>query len=238
MAKDGAIGRQEMAYSKIARARSNCSKDGGYGGNVYGGSHHRDGYFTYRSQMGIGNFSYHAKAFGHILHEHCCENSRYDVHKGYHGSHDYSDQNCSREINHEGLIGFLEFDLAYSTSYSRCISYSCYEVVKFLFCDVMGQRDHSLFVNVPHQVINLDRTHLLVVQDSFHDRLVFIAHDVELWNICDSLGDANHRTIGFLGNNSYGFYGSLFSLIGDNCVKFQGEVVEHLQYMLTSLDLM
>ncbi|KAI5653961.1 hypothetical protein M9H77_31148 [Catharanthus roseus] len=67
---------------------------------------------------------------------------------------------------------------------------------------------HSLFVNVPHQVINLDRTRLLVVQDSFHDSLVLIAHNVEPWNICDSLGDANHRTFGFLGNNFYGFDGS------------------------------
>ncbi|KAI5663917.1 hypothetical protein M9H77_23240 [Catharanthus roseus] len=25
--------------------------------------------------------------------------------KRYHGSHDYSDQNCGREVNHEGLIG-------------------------------------------------------------------------------------------------------------------------------------
>ncbi|KAI5672296.1 hypothetical protein M9H77_12660 [Catharanthus roseus] len=172
----------------------------------------------------------------------------------YRSSHDYSDQNCGREVNHEGLIGendffqekvremsaqkkkrefspiclhhninarketyhgvrrpkrkcwgklficygdssmsfssnlflcylvfsfkelklfldgydFLVFSLACSTFYSRYISYSCYEIVKFLLCDVIGQRDHSLFVHVLHQ--------------------------------------------------------------------FQGEVVEHLQYVLTSLD--
>ncbi|KAI5676917.1 hypothetical protein M9H77_07867 [Catharanthus roseus] len=64
-------------------------------------------------------------------------------------------------------------------------------------------------------LINLDRTHLLVIKDSIHDSLVFITHDVEPWNIYDSLGDANHRTFGLLGNNSYGFDGSLFSLLGD-----------------------
>ncbi|KAI5650169.1 hypothetical protein M9H77_36174 [Catharanthus roseus] len=86
-----AIGRQEMAYSKLARARSNCYKDGDYGRNAYGGSHHKDGHFTHRSQMGIDNFSSHAKAFDHIPHEGSRENSPYDVHKRYHGSHDYSD---------------------------------------------------------------------------------------------------------------------------------------------------
>ncbi|KAI5675996.1 hypothetical protein M9H77_06946 [Catharanthus roseus] len=81
-----------------------------------------------------------------------------------------------------------------------------------------------------------DRTHLLVVQDLFHAALVFIAHDVEPWNICDSLRHANHCTFGLLEDNSYGFDGSLFSLLGDHCVKFQGEIVEHLQYVLSSLD--
>ncbi|KAI5681793.1 hypothetical protein M9H77_03021 [Catharanthus roseus] len=131
---------------------------------------------------------------------------------------------------------FLEFNLTRSTSYSRYFSYSCYEVVRFLFFDVMGQRDHSLFFNVLCQVINLDRTPLSMVQDLIHDSLVFIAHDVEPWNICDSFGDANHCTFNFLGNNSYGFDGSSFSLLGDHCDKFQVEVVEHYQYVLTSLD--
>ncbi|KAI5663358.1 hypothetical protein M9H77_22681 [Catharanthus roseus] len=89
-----AIGRQEMAYSKLARARSNCYKEGDYGGKAYGGSHHRDGHFTRRGKMGIGNFSSHAKAFDHIRYEDCCENSPCDVHKGYHGRRDYRDQNC------------------------------------------------------------------------------------------------------------------------------------------------
>ncbi|KAI5654045.1 hypothetical protein M9H77_31232 [Catharanthus roseus] len=89
-----AIGRQEMAYSKLARARSNCYKDGGCGGNAYGGSHHRDRHSTHRSQMGISNFSSCAKAFDHIPYEDCCVNSPYDVHKRYHGSHEYRDQNC------------------------------------------------------------------------------------------------------------------------------------------------
>ncbi|KAI5680844.1 hypothetical protein M9H77_02071 [Catharanthus roseus] len=44
-----AIRKQEMAYSKFARERSNCYKDGVYGGNAYGGSHHRDGHLTHRS---------------------------------------------------------------------------------------------------------------------------------------------------------------------------------------------
>ncbi|KAI5681954.1 hypothetical protein M9H77_03182 [Catharanthus roseus] len=78
------IDKQEKAYSKFANARSNCYKDGDYAGNAYEGSHHRDGHFTHKSQMGIGNFSSHAKAFDHIPYEECCENSLYDVHKGYH----------------------------------------------------------------------------------------------------------------------------------------------------------
>ncbi|KAI5667417.1 hypothetical protein M9H77_17270 [Catharanthus roseus] len=55
-----------MAYSKLARAMSNCYKDGDYGGNAHGRSHLRDGHFTYRSQMGISNFSSHAKTYDHI----------------------------------------------------------------------------------------------------------------------------------------------------------------------------
>ncbi|KAI5653856.1 hypothetical protein M9H77_31043 [Catharanthus roseus] len=76
-----AIGRQEMAYSKLARARSNCYKDGGYDGNAYEGSHNRNGHYTYRSQIGIGNFSSRAKTFDHIPYKYCCENCPYDVHK-------------------------------------------------------------------------------------------------------------------------------------------------------------
>ncbi|KAI5667755.1 hypothetical protein M9H77_17608 [Catharanthus roseus] len=131
---------------------------------------------------------------------------------------------------------FLEFNLVSSTSYSRYFSYSCYEVVKFLFCDVMGQRDQSLFNNVLHQDINLDKTYLLLVQDLFHAILVSILHDVDSWNNCDSLGVANHHTFSFLENDSYVFDGSLFSLLGDHCVKFQEKIVEHFQYVLTSLD--
>ncbi|KAI5676613.1 hypothetical protein M9H77_07563 [Catharanthus roseus] len=116
---------------------------------------------------------------------------------------------------------FPDFNLARSTSYSRHFSYSRYEVVRFLFSD---------------QIIDPDRTHLLVVQDLFHVILDSISHDVDLWNNSDSLGVANHHTFGFLENKSYGFDGSLFSLLGDHCVKFQEEVIEHSQYVLTSLD--
>ncbi|KAI5654536.1 hypothetical protein M9H77_31723 [Catharanthus roseus] len=163
-----AIGRQEIAYSKLTRARSKCFKDEG-----------------------------------------CDEN-------------DYV---------------FLEINLPCSISYSCYVSYSCYGVDKFLFCGVMGQRNHSLFVNVPHQVINHDRTHVLVVQHLFLAILVFILHDGDPWNNnCASLRDTNHHTFGFLENNSYVFDGSLFSSLGDHCVKFQEKIVEHFQYVLTSLD--
>ncbi|KAI5676027.1 hypothetical protein M9H77_06977 [Catharanthus roseus] len=40
-----------MAYSKLTRARSNCYKDRDYGGNAYGGCHHRNGNFTHRSRL-------------------------------------------------------------------------------------------------------------------------------------------------------------------------------------------
>ncbi|KAI5682065.1 hypothetical protein M9H77_03293 [Catharanthus roseus] len=46
-----AIGREEMVYSKLGIARFNYYTDGDYGGNAYGGSHHRDGHFTHRSQI-------------------------------------------------------------------------------------------------------------------------------------------------------------------------------------------
>ncbi|KAI5653477.1 hypothetical protein M9H77_30664 [Catharanthus roseus] len=62
---------------------------------------------------------------------------------------------------------------------------------RMLFGDVMEQRDHSLFVNVPYQVINLDSTYLLVVKDLFHAIFVSVSHDVDPWNNCDSLGVAN-----------------------------------------------
>ncbi|KAI5667742.1 hypothetical protein M9H77_17595 [Catharanthus roseus] len=104
-------GMKEMAYSKLARARSNCYKDGGYDENAYRGSHHRNRHYTHRSQMGIGNFSSRAKTFDRISYEDCCENGPYDVPKGYHGSHDYSDQNCGREVNYEGLIGENDYFL-------------------------------------------------------------------------------------------------------------------------------
>ncbi|KAI5672705.1 hypothetical protein M9H77_13069 [Catharanthus roseus] len=94
---------------------------------------------------------------------------------------------------------FLELNHTCSIFYSRYISYYYYE-------------DHSLFINVPYQVKNLDRTYLLVVRDLFHVILVSISHDVDPWNNCDSLGIANHHTF------------------------FQEEVVEHFQYVLTFLD--
>ncbi|KAI5664187.1 hypothetical protein M9H77_23510 [Catharanthus roseus] len=105
-----AIGRQEMACSELKRARSNCYNDKDYDGNAYGGSHNRDAHYTIRSQIGIGNFSSRAKTFDHIPYDDCCENSPYDVHKGYHGSHHYSDQSCGREVNRKGLIGENDYN--------------------------------------------------------------------------------------------------------------------------------
>ncbi|KAI5664470.1 hypothetical protein M9H77_23793 [Catharanthus roseus] len=266
-----AIGRQEMTCSKLARARSNCYEDGNYRGNAYGGSHHRDGHSTHRSQMGIGNFSSRAKAFDHIPYEDC-ENSPYDVHKGYHGSHDYRDQNCDslrvlkfwrQSMENEGKMDYYFYDIiSFPAPPSHsCFGHFCKEAKycsyvldldrnslqhactltlmsgrrytmefkgqgknvggKLLLC--YGDSSMSIFSNLFlfYLVFSFKElklfsygTHLLVVQDSFHDSLVFIAHDVEPWNICDSLGDANHCTFSFLGNNSYGFDGSLFSLLG------------------------
>ncbi|KAI5650182.1 hypothetical protein M9H77_36187 [Catharanthus roseus] len=83
-----------MAYYKLARARSNCYKDGDYGGNSYEGSHHRDAHFTHRSQMGIGNFCSCVKTFDQIPYDDYganegindtydyYEDSPYDVYKG------------------------------------------------------------------------------------------------------------------------------------------------------------
>ncbi|KAI5667710.1 hypothetical protein M9H77_17563 [Catharanthus roseus] len=54
----------------------------------------------------FGNFISCAKTFDHIPYKHCCENSAYDVHKGYHDSHDYSDQNCVPCI-----LGYLQQEI-------------------------------------------------------------------------------------------------------------------------------
>ncbi|KAI5667825.1 hypothetical protein M9H77_17678 [Catharanthus roseus] len=72
-----------MAYSKLGRASSNCYKDGGYDRNAYGGSHHRDGNLTHRSQMGIGNFFSRAKTFDHIPYD------DYGVYEGINDAYDY-----------------------------------------------------------------------------------------------------------------------------------------------------
>ncbi|KAI5680845.1 hypothetical protein M9H77_02072 [Catharanthus roseus] len=55
--------------------------------------------------MGIGNLTSRAKTFDHIPYDDCCEKSPYNVHKEYHGSHDYNYPSCGREVNYEGLIG-------------------------------------------------------------------------------------------------------------------------------------
>ncbi|KAI5671376.1 hypothetical protein M9H77_11740 [Catharanthus roseus] len=51
-------------------------------------------------------------------------------------------------------------------------------VNRLFFGNVMEQRDHFLFVKVPYQVNNLDRTYLLVVKDLFHAIPVSTSHDV------------------------------------------------------------
>ncbi|KAI5653555.1 hypothetical protein M9H77_30742 [Catharanthus roseus] len=111
-----AIGRQEMAYSKLTRPRSNCYKDGDYGGSAYGRSHHRDGNYTHRSQMGIGKFPSRAKTFDHIPYNNYgayeginytydyCENSPYEVCKGYHCSHEFSPTCLNYNINEQKEI--------------------------------------------------------------------------------------------------------------------------------------
>ncbi|KAI5681342.1 hypothetical protein M9H77_02569 [Catharanthus roseus] len=70
----------------------------------------------------------------------------------------------------------------------------------------------------------------------FHAILVLTSHNVDPWNNCYSLGVSKLHTFDFLENKSYGCDGSLFYLLGGHCVKFQEEVVEHSQYVLTSLD--
>ncbi|KAI5681420.1 hypothetical protein M9H77_02648 [Catharanthus roseus] len=67
-----------------------------------------------------------------------------------------------------------------------------------------------------------------------HEGYDFRAYDRN--DVMEGGGVANHHTFGFLEHKSYGFDGSLCSLLGDHCVKFQEEVVEHSQYVLTSFD--
>ncbi|KAI5666954.1 hypothetical protein M9H77_16807 [Catharanthus roseus] len=106
-----------MAYSKLARTRPNFYKDSDYDENAYGGSNHRDGNFTHRRQIEIGNFSSHAKTFDLIPYDDYrgydagvndtydyCENNPYDYYKGNHDCYDYGDQSCGRGVNHEELV--------------------------------------------------------------------------------------------------------------------------------------
>ncbi|KAI5652269.1 hypothetical protein M9H77_29456 [Catharanthus roseus] len=122
------IGRQEMTYSKLARARSNCYKDGGYDRNAYGGSHHRNGHYTNRRQMGICNFSSRAEGFLHIPYEDCYENSPYDVHKGYHVSLEELKSLLVSYTCHVSLFGdmcIIAFDgnlFLLMPSMSKCLS--------------------------------------------------------------------------------------------------------------------
>ncbi|KAI5681860.1 hypothetical protein M9H77_03088 [Catharanthus roseus] len=202
-----AIGRQEMAYSKLARTRSNCYKDGDYNRNAYGKSHHRDGHYTHRSQMGIGNFSFRATTFDHIPYDNCCENSPYDVHKGCHVF-----QEKVREM---------------SAQKKR-------RGTKLPSCEFMGQRVHSLILNVPYQIGNLYRNHCLVVNDLSHDGFSMVSYKVVPWILYDSLGNVQH-TLSLLENNYYGFDESLISFISDLSDKFQGEFIEKCAFLLPPL---
>ncbi|KAI5649986.1 hypothetical protein M9H77_35991 [Catharanthus roseus] len=99
--KRDAIRRQYMAYSKLTREKSNFYKDSDYGGNAYSVNTIEMKIFTHRRQMGIGKFFPRAKTFDHMPYDDhrayegvigiydYCENSPYDIYKGYHGSHDY-----------------------------------------------------------------------------------------------------------------------------------------------------
>ncbi|KAI5672494.1 hypothetical protein M9H77_12858 [Catharanthus roseus] len=53
MTKDGSNRKTRDGLFQASKVRSNCYKGDNYGGNSYGRSHHRDGNFTHRSQMGI-----------------------------------------------------------------------------------------------------------------------------------------------------------------------------------------
>ncbi|KAI5677038.1 hypothetical protein M9H77_07988 [Catharanthus roseus] len=257
-----AIGRQEMAYSKLARARSNCFKDGDYDS---------------------------------------CENSPYDVHKRYHGSQDYGDQNCGREVNHEGLLGENDYQ---NMENAGKMDYYSYDIISFPslppysyfghFCKETKSCSFELdldgnFLQYACTLTSMSRRRyimdfegqgesvggklLLCHGDSsmnfssnlflfyivfsfkelklFLDRYSFLEFNLarstsysryfshscyEPWNICDSLGMLTIAPSVFLEKISYCFDGSLFSLLGDHCVKIQGEVVKHSQYVLTFLD--
>ncbi|KAI5678511.1 hypothetical protein M9H77_09461 [Catharanthus roseus] len=257
-----AIGRQEMAYSKLARARSNYYKDRDYGGTIE-----------------MDNLPIGIKC----ALDYCCENSPYDIHKGYHSSHDYSDQSCGREVNHEGLIGENDYaqhgegieDGLYCSyniisfplppSYS-CFGHFCKETKSCTFvldldrnsiqyaCTIISLCGRRHTMEFEDKGENVGGKLFLCYGDSsisfssnlFLFYLVFSFKELKLfldgydflefilsmryepWNTSDSLGVTNHCTFSFLENNFYDFY--------DHCVKFQGEVVEHLKYVLTSLD--
>ncbi|KAI5675977.1 hypothetical protein M9H77_06927 [Catharanthus roseus] len=108
-----------MAYFKLARVRSNCYKDGDYGGNAYRGSHYKDGHFTHISQMGIGNFSSRAKIFYHIPSDDCCENSPYNVYKEIPCVQNFWRQDMEKE----GKMDYYSYDII---SFPPPLSHSCF----------------------------------------------------------------------------------------------------------------
>ncbi|KAI5677752.1 hypothetical protein M9H77_08702 [Catharanthus roseus] len=240
-----AIGRQEMAYSKHARARSNCYKDGDYGGNAYRGSNHRDGHFTHRSQMGIGNFSSYGKAFDHICHEEYFDNSPYGIHKGYHGSHDSSDQNCGREVNHEGLIG--ENDYVSGLSRKSEKDERSKEKQSEFEKREQERENESLIENQERykeeqqekKIVAIEKSKFFICAEILEEfSPAFLHHNMNEWKeTCHGVQRARRKrwrkTILMLWRS---LDGPLFSLLGDHCVKFQEEVVENFQYVLTSLD--
>ncbi|KAI5667701.1 hypothetical protein M9H77_17554 [Catharanthus roseus] len=91
-----------MAYSKHERARLSFYKDETMVGILTVEA-------TIKVEMGIGNFSSHAKTFDHIPYDDYwgyvgvndaydyCENSPCDYYKGYHDSYGDGDQSCGIE---------------------------------------------------------------------------------------------------------------------------------------------
>ncbi|KAI5649871.1 hypothetical protein M9H77_35876 [Catharanthus roseus] len=139
MAKDGSN----------RKTRNGLFRDGDYSGNAYEGSQRRDGHFPVGVLMGIGNFFSRTKIFYYIPYDDCCENSPYGVHKGNHGSHDYSDQSCVKHKSYPSCPNTLEFQRKVIFAYYCLLGSAAFQTFCFLALFLEFGNNGSFYFYLP-----------------------------------------------------------------------------------------
>ncbi|KAI5666304.1 hypothetical protein M9H77_16157 [Catharanthus roseus] len=82
---------------QVFKEKHNFYYGGCYGVNAYDGSDHGHGNFTPRRYDGIGNFSSHAKSYGHTSYD------DYVGHKRVNVRNDHYEHSYDREIHDESM---------------------------------------------------------------------------------------------------------------------------------------